>query len=114
MTGIALRRAARREPMPNKLDGGKAMVTVSAKALILASTVLRRLILPTLFLVAFGATHAFAAVTVWPIFRSNMVLQRGMSCPVFGVGDVGSIKERIRRRQLVGVMQAQRMLASRP
>ena len=35
-------------------------------------------------------SSAFAAVSVNPIFRSNMVLQRGMTCPVFGSGDVGS------------------------
>lgn len=36
------------------------------------------------------ASSSFAAVSVNPIFRSNMVLQRGMACPVFGAGDVGS------------------------
>jgi sialate O-acetylesterase len=43
-------------------------------------------------LLAGGLTgsSAFAAVSVNPIFRSQMVLQRGMSCPVFGDGDVGS------------------------
>jgi len=30
------------------------------------------------------------ALSVNPIFRSNMVLQRDMTCPVFGDGDVGS------------------------
>jgi len=37
-----------------------------------------------------AGSSAFAAVSVNPIFRSNMVLQRGMTCPVFGDGDVGS------------------------
>ena len=43
-------------------------------------------------LLAFGlaGSAASAAVSVNPIFRSNMVLQRGMTCPVFGTGDVGS------------------------
>ena len=36
------------------------------------------------------APSAFAALSVNPIFRSNMVLQRDMPCPVFGDGDVGS------------------------
>src|SRR5437868_5021760 len=36
------------------------------------------------------ATQAFAAVTVSPIFRSNMVLQRGVPVPVFGTGDPGA------------------------
>ena len=34
------------------------------------------------------ASSAFAAVSVNPIFRSNLVLQWGMPCPVFGVGEV--------------------------
>ncbi|HJQ31948.1 MAG TPA: sialate O-acetylesterase [Pyrinomonadaceae bacterium] len=37
-----------------------------------------------------ACADARAAVSVNPIFRSNMVLQRGMTCPVFGDGDVGS------------------------
>ena len=43
-------------------------------------------------LLAGGVTgsSALAAVSVNPIFRSNMVLQRGMACPVFGDGDVGA------------------------
>ncbi|HWW76141.1 MAG TPA: sialate O-acetylesterase, partial [Pyrinomonadaceae bacterium] len=40
--------------------------------------------------VGLACTDARAAVSVNPIFRSNMVLQRGMTCPVFGDGDVGS------------------------
>ena len=36
------------------------------------------------------SSSSFAAVSVNPIFRSNMVLQRGVPCPVFGSGDVGS------------------------
>jgi sialate O-acetylesterase len=63
---------------------------LSTKTQILASDVLRRLILPALFLTLFGATPALAALNVSPIFRSNMVLQRGMSCPVFGGGDIGA------------------------
>lgn len=37
-----------------------------------------------------AGSSASAAVSVNPIFRSNMVLQRGMPCPVFGDGDVGA------------------------
>ncbi|HSU53622.1 MAG TPA: sialate O-acetylesterase [Candidatus Dormibacteraeota bacterium] len=33
---------------------------------------------------------AMAALTVSPIFSSNMVLQRGVTVPVFGTGDVGT------------------------
>ena len=66
------------------------MMKLSAKTQIPASTVARRLILSALFLCAFGATPALAALNVSPIFRSNMVLQRGMACPVFGAGDIGS------------------------
>jgi|SRR5215213_5080438 len=43
-----------------------------------------------LLAVGLAGSNAFAAVSVNPIFRSNMVLQRGMPCPVFGGGDVGS------------------------
>src|ERR1044072_2118628 len=63
---------------------------LSTKTQILASDVLRRLILPALFLTLCGATPALAALNVSPIFRSNMVLQRGMSGPVFGGGDIGA------------------------
>ena len=37
-----------------------------------------------------AGSNASAAVSVNPIFRSNMVLQQGVVCPVFGSGDVGS------------------------
>jgi|RhiMetdeSRZDD1v2_1073273.scaffolds.fasta_scaffold142523_3 sialate O-acetylesterase len=43
-----------------------------------------------LFLSAFGSTSAFAALTVSPIFRSDMVLQQGMAVPVFGSADPGA------------------------
>jgi hypothetical protein len=43
-----------------------------------------------LFLSAFGSTSAFAALTVSPIFRSDMVLQQGMAVPVFGAADPGA------------------------
>lgn len=46
--------------------------------------------LAALLFVGLAGSTAFAAVSVNPIFRSNMVLQRGMPCPVFGDGDVGS------------------------
>lgn len=39
---------------------------------------------------ALFAAAASAAVSVAPIFGSNMVLQRGVPVPVFGTGDVGS------------------------
>ena len=46
--------------------------------------------LATLLACGLAGATASAAVSVNPIFRSNMVLQRGMTCPVFGTGDVGS------------------------
>jgi sialate O-acetylesterase len=39
---------------------------------------------------ALTSTSAFGALTVSPIFSSNMVLQRGTTVPVFGSGDVGA------------------------
>jgi sialate O-acetylesterase len=39
---------------------------------------------------AFVSTSAFGALTVSPIFRSNMVLQRGTTVPVFGTADPGA------------------------
>lgn len=38
----------------------------------------------------FAVTPAFAAMTVSPIFSSNMVLQRNTTVPVFGTGDPGA------------------------
>src|SRR4029453_15903137 len=35
-------------------------------------------------------SSAFAALGVNPIFGSDMVLQRGVTVPVFGTGDVGA------------------------
>jgi sialate O-acetylesterase len=46
--------------------------------------------LAALLLGGLAGANVSAAVSVNPIFRSNMVLQRGMTCPVFGDGDVGS------------------------
>jgi sialate O-acetylesterase len=46
--------------------------------------------LVTLLSAGLVPSGAFAALAVNPIFRSNMVLQSGMTCPVFGTGDVGS------------------------
>ena len=46
--------------------------------------------LAALLLGGLAGADASAAVSVNPIFRSNMVLQRGVPCPVFGDGDVGS------------------------
>lgn len=46
--------------------------------------------LAALLAAGLAGSSASAAVSVNPIFRSNMVLQRGMACPVFGGGDVGS------------------------
>jgi sialate O-acetylesterase len=43
-----------------------------------------------LFLGGLVAKPAFAALTVSPIFSSNMVLQRGVAVPVFGTGDPGA------------------------
>jgi sialate O-acetylesterase len=42
-------------------------------------------------LLTMPASFAFAAVTTSPIFRSNMVLQRGTAVPVFGTADAGAI-----------------------
>ena len=36
------------------------------------------------------SSSAMATLSVNPIFRSNMVLQTGMTCPVFGTGDIGT------------------------
>ncbi len=46
--------------------------------------------LAAMLLVGLTSSRAFAALAVNPIFRSNMVLQTGMTCPVFGTGDVGT------------------------
>jgi sialate O-acetylesterase len=46
--------------------------------------------LAAFLLVGLTSSGAFAALAVNPIFRSNMVLQSGMTCPVFGTGDVGT------------------------
>ncbi|MBV9927858.1 MAG: hypothetical protein JOZ96_22755 [Acidobacteria bacterium] len=46
--------------------------------------------LAALLLGGLAGGRASAAVSLNPIFRSNMVLQRGMTCPVFGDGDAGS------------------------
>jgi sialate O-acetylesterase len=43
-----------------------------------------------LFLGTFVAVSASAALTVSPIFKSNMVLQRGTTVPVFGTTDPGA------------------------
>jgi sialate O-acetylesterase len=48
------------------------------------------LLLATFLSASLTSSGAFAALAVNPIFRSNMVLQSGMTCPVFGTGDVGS------------------------
>src|SRR5215471_11730710 len=37
------------------------------------------------------ASSAFAALTVSPIFSSNMVLQRNTTVPVFGTADPGAM-----------------------
>lgn len=66
------------------------MMMVKAKAFFLASIVACLPIQPALLLSAFGPTPAFAALTVSPIFGSDMVLQRGVTVPVFGTANPGA------------------------
>jgi sialate O-acetylesterase len=50
-----------------------------------------RALLPLALITAgFAANSALAALTVSPIFSSNMVLQRGTTVPVFGTADPGA------------------------
>jgi sialate O-acetylesterase len=43
-----------------------------------------------MLLLTLPVSFAFAAITTSPIFRSNMVLQRGIAVPVFGTADAGA------------------------
>src|SRR5690242_2141340 len=51
---------------------------------------IRNSVLAALFLGAFIALSASGALTVSPIFTSNMVLQRGTTVPVFGTASPGA------------------------